>query len=131
MGLRVLVADDSAMTRTLVSEAVRAGPVPIAEVIAVCDGEEAFATLKAREVDLLLTDIRMPHVDGLELLARIAHTPSLAGVHVVTLSSDEGTQLSARAAGRRVHAHLLKPIRFDSINEILVEIWRAVSDAAK
>jgi CheY-like chemotaxis protein len=131
MGLRVLVADDSALTRTLVSEAVRASPVPVSEVIAVCDGAQAFATLNARQVDLLLTDIQMPHVDGLELVARIACTPSLSRVHVVTLSSHKHTQLSARAASRRVHAHLLKPVRFDSISAILAEIWREVSEAPK
>jgi CheY-like chemotaxis protein len=131
MGLRVLVADDSALTRALVSEAVRASPVPIAEVIAVCDGAEAFETLSARLVDVVLTDIRMPHVDGFELIARIAHTPSLSRVRVVTFSADEGTRLSSPAAGERVRAHLLKPVRFDSIIAILEEIWREVNEVAE
>jgi CheY-like chemotaxis protein len=123
MGLHVLLADDSSITRALLSEAVRASRVPIATILAVGDGAEALDALRDRRVDVLLTDIQMPKIDGLELVARISRSPWLDHVRVVTLSADANARRAVRASGRRVRAHLDKPIQFDSITALLSEIW--------
>ncbi len=124
MGLRVLVADDSSLMRVLVSAAVRASRVPIADLIAVNDGAEALDALWKQRTDLLLTDIQMPKIDGFELIARIAQSPELDRVRVVTLSSAATRGRDVRAAGARVHTHLDKPLDFDSLGAVLSEIWR-------
>jgi CheY-like chemotaxis protein len=125
-GLHVLVADDSSLARVLVSAAVRASRVPIAGLVTVNDGAEALHALWKQRTDLLVTDIQMPRIDGFELIARIAQSPDLDHVRVVTLSSAATRRRDVRSAGARVHTHLDKPLRFELLGAVLSDIWREV-----
>lgn len=82
--LRVLVVDDSQVSRRLVSQAVRRLPHVQLLPAAAC-AREALDTLETRSVDLVLTDIDMPGMDGLELLGQI--TLRLPKVQVIVLSA--------------------------------------------
>lgn len=126
MGLRVLVADDSSLTRVLVTAAVRASRVPIADLVAVNDGAEALDALWKQRMDVLVTDIQMPKIDGFELIARIAQSPELDRLRVVTLSSAATRRRDVRAAGARVHTHLDKPLHFELLGAVLADIWREI-----
>jgi CheY-like chemotaxis protein len=77
-GLRVLVVDDLGLMRGLLCEAVRASDVPIDDVVDARDGIEALEILEARQVDVVITDLHMPGLDGFELVARIARRPDFA-----------------------------------------------------
>jgi len=120
--LSVLVVDDSGLMRGLLSEAIRGSQVPIDDVVEACDGAEALAILGERHIDVVVTDLRMPRVDGFELVARIGLRADLAHVRVVTMTAE--TTDALRAAALKVHARLSKPIRFDTIQGVLAEIWQ-------
>ncbi|HEY8543890.1 MAG TPA: response regulator transcription factor [Acidimicrobiales bacterium] len=88
MTVRVVVADDQ--------EVVRAGFRALLELTddlvvvgEAADGEDAVAQARALRPDVLLMDIRMPGVDGLEATRRIAADPHLAGVRVLVLTTFE------------------------------------------
>jgi len=84
--IRVVVADDQALVRrgfaTLIGLESDIGVVAEATT-----GQEAIAAAIEHRPDVLLMDIRMPDVDGLEATRRITAEPSLAGVHVVMLTT--------------------------------------------
>lgn len=122
-GLSVLVVDDSALIRGLLSEAVRVSDVPTDDVLEARDGGEALEILRGRHIDVVITDLQMPRVDGFELIARIAANPDLAHVRIVTMTA---AGHSLRAARMNVYARLIKPVRFDTIQTILGDIWRSL-----
>lgn len=85
------------------------------------DGKEAFDFILKQPVDLILTDIRMPNMDGVELLAKLQQTAPQTPVIILTAY---GTVESAVAAMRSgAHDYLLKPVNFD---EVLLKIERAI-----
>jgi CheY-like chemotaxis protein len=71
------------------------------------DGEEAFAIIKSRRPDLVLTDVMMPRLDGLALLQFIRADPELRDLPVILLSARAGEEVEGRTAG--ADDYLTKP----------------------
>jgi DNA-binding NarL/FixJ family response regulator len=84
--IRVLLADDQALVRAGFRSLLDAEP-DIEVVAEAGDGDQAVAGTVAQRPDVVLMDIRMPGVDGLEATRRIVTDPDLAGVHVVILTT--------------------------------------------
>lgn len=94
--LTVVVADDSPLYRHTLARAVRARP-ELHLVAAVDTGEAAVAAVEALAPDVLLVDLRMPGVDGLGVLERVADH-ELVKV-LVSASLDDDVERDARAVG--------------------------------
>ncbi len=95
---RVVVADDSITTRSLHRQVLEAAGF---EVATASDGEEALRILRAQGADLVVSDVRMPRLDGLGLTRRIRQELKLSRVPVVLVSSldSEEDRLRAHEAG--------------------------------
>ena len=100
---RVLVADDDADMRRLVSRALRRDGCDVVEVV---DGEHLHVALTARilqasspDIDLLVTDVRMPGRSGLEVVEMLRGSALRVPVIVMTAFGDEETKDRARRAG--------------------------------
>jgi len=98
--LRVIVADDQRVVReglTLMLELID-GIDPIG---AAADGEEALAMVAAKRPDVVLMDLRMPRLDGIEATRRLAETDPEVGVVALTTYADDETVVAALQAGAR------------------------------
>ncbi len=116
----LLVVDDSATTRMLVSLTLKKGDD--FRIIEASDGNEALAQLDSEHVDLVLTDINMPNMDGLELITRIRsqhQEPKIPIIVITTLGEetrrDEGLALGA-------DAYVLKPISGAKLQSLVKEL---------
>ncbi|BDZ58225.1 response regulator receiver and ANTAR domain protein [Barrientosiimonas humi] len=108
--LRVLVAEDEALIRMDIAEMLREiGHEVVGEV---GDGEQAVATARETEPDLVLMDIKMPRLDGITAAEQIAEA-NLAPVVLLTAFSDEQLVERAREAG--VMAYVVKPFGVDDL----------------
>jgi signal transduction histidine kinase/CheY-like chemotaxis protein len=84
--LRILLADDLDLTRSVTAGYLRSSGHSVTEV---SDGETAISEVRKRHFDLMLTDMRMPVVDGLEVTRRIRALPGARGrIPVVLVSAD-------------------------------------------
>jgi two-component system, OmpR family, KDP operon response regulator KdpE len=92
---RILVADDEAAIRKVVRDALMKGGHDVETAV---DGEEAQALLEAGEYDLVITDLNMPRVDGLELVRRI-RTSSAVPILVLTVRQEEREKVRLLDAG--------------------------------
>ncbi len=86
---RVLVVDDSATVRQSLGRCLSGAGYRVEQA---ADGREAWTALQGQEVDLVLTDVEMPVMDGLELVRLLRQEPRLANVPVMIVSSREGEQ---------------------------------------
>lgn len=124
---RILLVDDEASVRTSIETLLRARSH---EVVSVPDGEQAAAQFRAEDFDILLTDIRMAPVDGVELmrLAREAK-PDMSTIVFSALTSEKAIA-AGYAAG--CAAYVKKPFTVDdligAINRVLDERARRGAD---
>lgn len=93
---RVLVVDDNEDCRVALKTFLEASGYAVAEA---ADGEEAVERARETDPDLILLDIMMPGVDGLEAARRIRRASDVDGVMIVAISAMEGAEKASRAAG--------------------------------
>jgi len=104
--VRVLIADDNADMRDYLTNLLQtAGFV----VIAVSDGRRALEAVKAQVPDLVISDIMMPGLDGLELLTALRADPLTAAVPVLLLSARAGQEASIEGLLAGADDYLVKP----------------------
>ncbi|MBD5469347.1 MAG: response regulator [Lachnospiraceae bacterium] len=116
----VLIAEDEKLIRKGLETMVRRAPVPVEEILSVKDGEEALEVLRHREVDVLITDIRMPRMDGIALTGEAANLPNPPLVLVVSGYDDFNYAVSMLRQG--VHDYLLKPVERQRLYQALEKL---------
>ena len=120
---RILVAEDDDATRHAVGRLLaKAGY----EVVSVPDGQDALERMQESAFDLVLTDIWMPRLNGLELMARLKETASPPKVVVMTIDSAPGTLL--QAVREHAYSYLTKPIEPDGLLHLVAD---ALSDTSE
>jgi two-component system chemotaxis response regulator CheY len=111
----VLVVDDSAMMRKVVLRVLKMADVEFETVLEAGDGNEALTLLRANQVALIMCDINMPVMTGLQLLQQIKEEKLAVGVPIVmvTTESSEPQVRQAILAGAR--GYIRKPFTIDHI----------------
>jgi PAS domain S-box-containing protein len=104
-GARVLIADDNADMRDYLARLLRDDYA----LTAVRDGVEAFAAACAEPPDLIISDVMMPRMDGLSLLAELRRDPRTAAVPVLLLSARAGQEAAVDGLGAGADDYLVKP----------------------
>jgi DNA-binding NarL/FixJ family response regulator len=107
--IRVLVADDQALVRAGFRVLIESAP-DIEVAGEAPNGEEAVALARAERPDVVLMDIRMPVLDGIEATRRIAADPDLAGCRVLVLTTFEADEYVFEALRAGASGFLLKDV---------------------
>jgi two-component system, chemotaxis family, chemotaxis protein CheY len=117
-----LVVDDSAAMRRQLSLALeRLGLEPLEAG----NGAEAWRELAARGVDLLLTDINMPVMDGLKLVGLVRASVRHRRTPVVVVTTESAEADRARALALGVEGYLVKPVRAQQVLEVVQRLLEA------
>ncbi|HEX6739354.1 MAG TPA: response regulator [Vicinamibacteria bacterium] len=108
MSKTVLVVDDSKTTQMLVKTTLNR--IPMLSMLEAGNGREALAVLQQQSVDLLVTDIQMPEMDGIELVRAVRGQEDLRRLPILIITA-KGEE-AARGEGLRLgaNAYILKPI---------------------
>jgi two-component system chemotaxis response regulator CheY len=120
--LDVLIVDDSAAIRKILQRVLRQTDLPLGEIKEAGDGTEAVEILKDRTFGLILSDINMPHMDGLQLLARIKEMDHLKNVPVIMITTEGGQGKVLEAVQLGATGYVRKPFTADQIKEKLAGI---------
>jgi CheY-like chemotaxis protein len=105
----VLVVDDDPMTRTLVRGSLEQMGFEVAEA---ADGAEALAAFSNLKPDLLLLDIKMPVMDGIETLKKLRKLPEGKYIPVIMLTGLADSDSAAKAAAAGATDYVTKPINW-------------------
>ncbi len=118
--LDVLIVDDSAAIRKILQRVLRQTEVPIGTVYEAGDGVEALETLRRETIGLVLSDINMPNMDGLEFLTKMRAEEVWKSIPVLMVST-EGTKAKVlEAVERGASGYVRKPFTAEQIQEKLV-----------
>jgi two-component system chemotaxis response regulator CheY len=103
MGLKVLIVDDSSVMRKILERSLRqAWKNGIDAVVEASDGDEAMKKLGAEAVEVILSDINMPNMNGLDFLRNLKESPHKdLPVIMVTTEGGEKTVLEAISLGAK------------------------------
>ncbi|MBI5480368.1 MAG: sigma-54-dependent Fis family transcriptional regulator [Deltaproteobacteria bacterium] len=120
---KILVCDDDAGVRYTLREILEAGDMEVAEA---ADGEAALDYLRTTHADLMITDLRMPRLDGMKLLGRLGEVPTPPKAVVLTAHGSERHAVEAMKLG--AYDYLTKPFDADAVLQI---VERAVASVRR
>ena len=125
----LLIADDEPSIRRTLREILEYEGYAVEEA---ADGDEALLKARGGDIDLVLLDIKMPKMDGLEVLKAMREDANLKSIPVVMLTSscEERDVLESYALG--VNAYVVKPVAFGDFIEAVKQLgmfWAVVNQA--
>lgn len=123
--LHVLLAEDNAVNQRLISRLLEKRGH---EVDVVANGMEALLALAAKNYELVLMDMQMPELDGLETTARIRMQEAGGEKHqeIVALTANAMSEDRERCRAAGMDGYLTKPIQFDKLDEVLERCVRDI-----
>jgi two-component system, chemotaxis family, chemotaxis protein CheY len=122
--LKVLIVDDSSVMRKIVERALRQAGLDLEEVREAGNGAEALVEVQKGSLDLILSDINMPVMDGLEFLKNLAGIECAKGVPVIMITTEgsEARVVEALSAGAK--GYLRKPFTAEQVKERVAPLLR-------
>lgn len=116
----ILIAEDEKFIRKGLITMVQRSPIPAETILEARDGEEALELLRQNEVDLLVTDIRMPKMDGIELVSQLGeldHQPM-----VLVISGYDDFSYAVEMLRNGAFDYLLKPVEREKLFAVLKKL---------
>jgi two-component system chemotaxis response regulator CheY len=116
-GLRTLIVDDSSVMRKIVARALQQGGVSIGEILEAGNGAEALEILRRQRVDLVLSDINMPVMDGLEFVRQLQQVENARGIPVVMITTEGSESHVMQAISCGARGYIRKPFTPDQMKQ--------------
>jgi len=118
--LRFLIVEDSPTMRQLISFSLKR--FKGCKIIEAVDGVDALKKLQAEEVDMILTDINMPVMDGLKLVTLVKSNPRLRDIPIVIITTEGAQEDREKGLQLGAEAYVSKPIQSSGLLKIITEI---------
>lgn len=119
MSATILAVDDSASMRQMVSFTLRHAGYEVVEAV---DGLEALAYARSNAVDLVLTDINMPNMDGITLVRELRQLDPYRYVPLLVLTTEAGTEKKAEGKRAGATGWLVKPFNPDKLLATIAKV---------
>jgi two-component system chemotaxis response regulator CheY len=130
MAYSVLIVDDSPVMRTFIKRVLGLSGFEAGECREAGNGEEALRQLSVQRVDIILTDINMPGMNGEELLRRLCADGVLKTIPAVVISTDATNERMVRMIELGARGYLSKPFTPEALREELERVLGA-GDASR
>jgi len=122
MGFTILLVDDSKTTRKVIARTLRLAKVPIDEIYEANNGKEALDVLGTQTVDIVLADINMPVMDGIEMIEQMSGEGLLQSIPVIMVSTVGSETRIEHLKTKGVRAYIRKPFLPEVIGRVVSDI---------
>jgi len=119
---RVLIVDDSSVMRKIVGRSLRQAGLEILQLLEASNGSEALMLVKENSLDLILTDINMPLMDGLEFVRQLRCIESAQHIPVIMITTEAGEAHVVQALSLGASGYIRKPFTPEQIKERVVPL---------
>lgn len=120
-----LIVDDSTVMRKIVERSLRQAGLEALIVHEAGNGNEGLKVLETQTVDLILSDINMPSMDGLEFVRQIAERRLAPGVPVVMVSTESSEEHVKQAIAAGARGYIRKPFTPDQVKQRVLSLLSA------
>ncbi len=120
--IRILIVDDSSVMRKIVERCLRQAGIELEQVLEAGHGGEALAHLSEQMVDLILCDINMPVMDGLEFVQQLRATENGKTVPVVMITTEGSEAHVVQALSRGANGYIRKPFTPEQVKEHVLPV---------
>ncbi|MDF1615170.1 response regulator [Desulfurivibrio dismutans] len=122
MAFNILVADDSATMRVVIKKTVEMAGVPVGEFFEAAHGKEAMEILERNWIDVVLSDINMPVMGGMELLSEVKKNDDFRHIPVVFITTESSEARMEEARQQGAAGYIKKPFQPETIKTILYDV---------
>jgi two-component system chemotaxis response regulator CheY len=115
----ILIVDDSPTMRAMISTALTEGGYRVVEA---ADGKDGLARLQLHAVQLILTDVNMPRMDGLAFLQSLRQDPRFARTPVLMLTTESSQEMKGRGKAAGATGWIVKPFRPEDLRQVVGKV---------
>jgi len=119
MTASILTVDDSASLRMAIRIALTGAGYAVTEAV---DGADGLAKATGTRFDLIVTDLNMPNMNGLEMIRALRQQPAQAGVPIIFLSTESDADMKAQAKSAGATGWLVKPFQPDQLIRVAQKV---------
>ena len=130
-GITALIVDDSSVMRKIVERSLRQAGITLARVFEAGNGAEALSVLVENRVDLILCDINMPVMDGLEFVKQLSGVPNAKDVPVVMITTEGSEAHVVQALSCGARGYIRKPFTPEQVKEQVIPVLGGNQEARK
>lgn len=119
MAYNILVVDDSKTIRAIIVKILKLTKLKIGQIFEAENGKEALDCLKDNWIDLILTDLNMPVMSGIEMVSEMARDGLLKDIPVIVISTDGSVKRIEELKEKGIREYIRKPFTPESLSEVI------------
>ncbi len=125
---RILIVEDSATMRSLLASTLEAIDLPV-KITQVESGFEALRILPRESADLIVTDINMPDINGLELVSFVKQNPAYRSIPLIIVSTEGSERDRDKGLELGADAYLVKPFEPEELRAVARDLLQSADSA--
>lgn len=131
MAFNVLIVDDSSSMRAVIRRSIKVSGFNVGEYLEAADGREALTVLNDQWVDIVLTDINMPNMNGMQLISEIKADAMLRSIPVVMVTTEGSEKRMQESVELGASGYIKKPFLPEDVKRTLSDIMGETEDAER
>ncbi len=121
MNKQIMTVDDSSSIRQMVSFTLKEAGYGVVEAV---DGKDALAKIQANTVDMLITDLNMPNLDGIGLIKEVRKNPDTRFIPIIMLTTESQNQKRNEGKNAGASGWIVKPFTQEQLLLVVKKVLR-------
>jgi len=127
--MNVLLVDDSAAVRKILRRVLQQTELPLEKVVEAADGLDALRSLRFNTIHLILLDVNMPRMDGMQFLRKLKRSTEWKDIAVIMITTEASQAKVMEAFELGAVGYIRKPFTAEQISEKILNLCQAQLDS--